>query len=209
MGETMSRRHGIALSRRGVLMALSGLTAVSAVGRSARAQLFARARDESPVFRTAKGQFTLLRPERELPPVSVTDLNGRPARLAPSPGKVLLIDFWATWCEACRVDLPLLERFHKVMAGRVEIAAVTIEAIERQQVKSFLTKLSIRDLPIYLDPNGRLASSSPESAAPLKLYGMPLTYLVTPSGRIAGYIAGGADWLAEDGQKLLAYYAAA
>jgi thiol-disulfide isomerase/thioredoxin len=124
------------------------------------------------------------------------------------PGNVLLINFWATWCEACRTDLPLLERFHEAVRGRVNVVAVSSDKANREKVRVYLEKLSIRRLPVYLDPDGRLASSSSDSLAPMRLYGMPITYLVTPYGRIAGYISGPVDWLSDDAQRLLAYYAA-
>jgi thiol-disulfide isomerase/thioredoxin len=145
----------------------------------------------------------------ELQPIVLTDLRGRAARLAAVPGKVLLINLWATWCDACRIDLPLLERFHIAMGDRVAVAAVSTDKIDREKVRTHLERLSIRRLPIFLDPDGRLASNSTERPTPLRLYGMPITYLIDASGRIGGYVLGSADWLSEDAQRLLAYYASA
>jgi len=193
------------LSRRSTLASLLGSAVLPFLSRPALAQ----SDDRPPVFETARHQFIIVRPSKILPPVSLTDINGKPATLAPTPGKILLVNIWATWCEACRVDLPLLERLQNVAGGRVNVAAVSIDKTDRQQVKRYLQKAAIRALPIYLDPEGRLANKSTDNPAPLPIYGMPLTYLVTPSGRIAGYMAGVADWLAKDGQELLAYYASA
>lgn len=194
-----------ALSRRAALASLLGSAALPLLTSSGLAQ----DDDRPPIFQTARHQFIIVRPSKILPPVSLTDVNGKPSTLGPKPGKILLVNIWATWCEACRVDLPLLERFHKVAGGRVDVAAVSTDKTDRQHVKSYLQKAAIHALPIYLDPKGQLASKSTDSAAPLPIYGMPLTYLITPSGRIAGYMAGVADWLAKDAQELLAYYASA
>jgi len=193
------------LSRRAALASLLASAALPMLADPGRAQ----SDDRPPVFQTARHQFIIVQPSKILPAVSLTDVSGRPAKLAPTPGKILLVNIWATWCEACRADLPLLERFHKVAGHQVDTVAVSIDKIDRQQVNNYLRKLSIRALPIYLDPEGRLASNSSDRPAPLPIYGMPLTYLITPSGRIAGYMAGVADWLAKDAQELLAYYAAA
>ena len=192
-------------SRRAALTSLAASAASSLLASSGRAQ----SDDRPPVFQTARHQFIIVRPSNLLPTISLTDVSGRPAQVAPVPGKVLLINIWATWCEACRADLPLLERFHKVAGHQADIVAVSIDKSDRQQVKNYLQKLSIRTLPVYLDPDGKLAGNAAASTAPLAIYGMPLTYLITPSGRIAGYMAGVADWLAKDAQDLLAYYAAA
>jgi thiol-disulfide isomerase/thioredoxin len=191
-------------SRRRVAASLAAWSTAPFLGGQPRCEPL----DRPPVFRTASHQFTIVVPPKVLPPVPLSDVKGQPARLAAVQGKVLLINVWATWCEACRTELPLLDRFYKASAGSVRVAAVSTDQTSRDSVKDYLAKLEIRSLPVYLDPEGRLASSSRESAAPLSLFGMPMTFLITPSGRIAGYIAGAADWLGDDARRLLAYYAA-
>jgi len=195
----------VRVSRRAALAAVLGTTALPLIGRRVRAQ----GDDRPPVFQSAKHQFVVVRPSKQLPALSLVDISGRPARVAAVPGKVLLINIWASWCDACRTDLPLLERFHKTASHQAAVVAVSIDTDDRRRVKSYLDKLSIRALPVYHDPEGKLAGNAAKGTAPLPIYGMPLTYLITPSGRIAGYMPGVADWLAADAQKLLAYYAAA
>ena len=168
----------------------------------------AQQRGGPPTFETARYQFTLLRPSVDLGTVQLTDLKGKAARLMPIQGKVLLINLWATWCDACRVDLPMLERFHTAMGNKVSVAAVPTDTSDRDKIRSYLDRISIRRLPVFLDPDRRLASPSGNATAPLAVYGMPITYLIDASGRIAGYILGSTDWLSEDAQRLLAYYAA-
>jgi thiol-disulfide isomerase/thioredoxin len=193
-----------AMSRRAALASLIGLSSLAFWEKASLAEVF----DKPPVFETVRHQFTIIEPAMQMPAVTLMDGAGRSTRLAAVPGKVLLVNFWATWCEACQRDLPLLERFHNVIGDRVRVAAVSIDAAEqRGRIKPYLSKLSIRSLPIYLDPDGRLASNSSNVTAPFSLLGgIPAAYLITPSGRVAGYILGVADWLAEDAQKLLAYY---
>lgn len=191
-------------TRRAALALLAGAATSPLFAASGRAQ----SDDRPPVFQTARHQFIVVRPSKPLPAVMLTDADGRPAQVAPVPGKVLLVNIWATWCDACRVDLPLLERFHKVGGHQADLIAVSVDTDDAPKVKSFLNRLSIRSLPVYLDPGGKLAGNAAKGTAPLLIYGMPLTYLITPSGHIAGYMAGVADWLARDAQELLAYYAA-
>jgi thiol-disulfide isomerase/thioredoxin len=198
-------RHERGPSRRTVCASLAALAALPFLSRQAHAGTY----DDPPLFQTERHQFTLVRPSVELPAVSLTDLRGRSARITAVPGNVLLINFWATWCAACRTDLPLLERFHEAVRGPVNVAAVSSDKADREKVRVYLEKLSIRHLPVYLDPEARLASDSSDSLAPLQLNGMPITYLVTPQGRIAGYISGPVDWLSDDAQRLLAHYTAA
>lgn len=190
------------LSRRGMLAALGGIGALPLLGRPGVAQF----QESPPIFRTARYQFTFLSPTADLRPVVLNDLRGKATSLASVPGKVMLINLWATWCEACRTDLPMLERFHAAMGDRVAVVAISMDTIGRAEVKSYLDKLPIRRLPVLLDPDGRLANNSAERPAQLSAYGMPITYLIGVSGRVEGYIEGTADWLADDAQQLLAYY---
>lgn len=159
-----------------------------------------------PVFRTGRRQFTQLQPAHTLPTVSLTDLKGRPAPLVPPHGRVLLINIWASWCEACRTDLPLLERFHQARPDIAVAAVSTDRVVARQSLDQYLAQLGVRSLPLYRDPAGTLVSET--GTAPLRVVGMPITYLITPTGIITGYIQGVADWLADDAQRLLDYYAA-
>jgi thiol-disulfide isomerase/thioredoxin len=191
------------VSRRAALFPLLGLAAMPILTR----QSWAQAYDHPPVFRTSRFQFTRIKPSAQFQAVTLTDLEGQPARLASVANMILLINLWATWCDACRIELPIMERFHQATAGQVQVAAVSAEKNDRNDIKIFLDRLAIHSLPIYLDPEGKLVSTSNESAAALSAYGMPVTYLITPSGRIAGYISGVADWLSVEAQQLLSYYA--
>jgi thiol-disulfide isomerase/thioredoxin len=207
MGEkaTMPAYLDQAISRRTVLTSLIGAGSLPLLANASLAEEF----DNPPVFATARYQFTMIEPAMQMPAVTLMDGAGRPTRLAAMPGKILLLNFWAIWCEACQWDLPLLERFHDTIGERVRVAAVSTDTAEqRGNIKPYLNRLSIRSLPIYLDPEGRLASSETNTSAPFSLSrGMPATYLITPSGRVAGYILGVADWLTDDAKKLLKYYA--
>ncbi len=193
------------LSRRAMLLAL-GLPALAPLcAATARAQAVA----SPPVFRTERRQFTMLEPAAVLPTVALTDLKGRPAPLAPPRGKIMLINIWASWCAACQTDLPLLERFHTARPDIAVAAVSTDRVVARQSLEHYLAKLDVRSLPVFRDQAGALVSDAGSGDAPLRVRGMPITYLITPAGTIAGYIQGVADWLSDDGQRLLDYYATA
>ncbi len=188
-------------SRRAVLAGLSLLPLGAATAPAQGAS--------PPVFRTGRRQFTLLEPASLLPTVMLADLKGRPVPLAPPPGKVMLINIWASWCAACQTDLPLLARFHAARPDVAVAAVSTDRVVARQSLEQYLAKLGVQSLPVYRDQAGTLVSDTGEAGAPLRVTGMPITYLITPAGKIAGYIQGVADWMAPDAQQLLDYYAAA
>jgi thiol-disulfide isomerase/thioredoxin len=193
-----ARKHG--MTRRAVLGGV-----VAAMAPSVRALALS---DGPPLFATARHQFTILRPARVVPPVTVTRTDGSAVNFALFRGKVVLVNFWATWCPACRTELPLLDRLQETLGHtNLEVVAVSVDRDGRATVAPFLRRLNIRHLNVGLDPDGRLARAGDDnSTAPFPLYGMPISYLVGPAGRIEGYITGEADWSSEQARNLLNYY---
>jgi thiol-disulfide isomerase/thioredoxin len=188
------------ITRRAVLGGVLAAVAVPAA---------AAERDHPPTFRTVRHQFTLVRPARLLPSLRLVGLNGRATDLT-LPGQVTLVNFWATWCAACRTELPILERLSGTMADRgVRVIAISVDQGGRDTVAPFLRSLNIRRLAIYLDPEGLIAHSDRENRrnAPFALYGMPISYVIDRAGRIVGYLPGEADWTSPEGHALLAHYA--
>ena len=197
MADRTRRPQPLGISRRAFVAGLATALLPPREGEAANA-------DRPPVFRGTRRQFTIVEPAVPFPSVTLANTTGQFVSLAHNPGRILLVNIWAMWCAVCRTELPMLERFHKMMGDRVEVAAIcTDRIVARKQIAAYLDELKIRSLPIYLDQQGALAG---DPKSPLPVIGMPLTYLITPSGRIAGYISGIADWIPEDGQALLAHY---
>ncbi|MBB5052371.1 thiol-disulfide isomerase/thioredoxin [Afipia massiliensis] len=198
-------RHAIA--RRAVLGGMLG-TVSSVMMPSGHAQ----ARTSGPPsFGTARSQFTLLAPAKIVPSLPLTRLNGATDNFAAFRGKTVLVNFWATWCAACRVELPILDRLQETMGQKnLKVVAISLDRNGRPAVMPFMQKLKLRHLEVYLDPEGRVGSvGNDNAAAPFPIYGMPISYVVGPSGRIEGYLTGEADWLSDDARNLLSYYASA
>ena len=199
-----------AVTRRTALGGMLG--AVSSVVVPSR---LAQARTNGPPpFGTARSQFTLLAPVKTVPSLPLTRLDGTIANFAAFRGKTVLVNFWATWCAACRVELPILDRLQETIGQKsmgqknLKVVAVSLDRNGRTAVVPFVQKLKLRHLEIYLDPDGRVGSvGNDNAAAPFPIYGMPISYLIGPTGRIEGYVTGEADWLSDDARNLLSYYA--
>jgi thiol-disulfide isomerase/thioredoxin len=193
----MSSRRDFVFS--GLLGAATSL-ATSAIG--------ATQEDAAPVFESGRYQFTILRPQLELPSIKLFRLEGGAVDLSSLRGKPVLVNFWASWCAACRTELPILERqYSRVWRRHLHVAAVSEDRGSRETVERFVRELEVRSLPIYLDPNGYVAFVDRENRrhAPFALYGMPITYLVASSGLVVGYMPGAADWTSVAASNLIEY----
>jgi hypothetical protein len=89
----------------------------------------------------------------------------------------------------------------------VHVVAVSEDRGPRETVARFVKSLDLKVLPIFLDPDGYVAHSDADNAkrAPFALYGMPITYVVSSSGAIVGYMPGDADWSSAAADHLIAY----
>jgi thiol-disulfide isomerase/thioredoxin len=161
-----------------------------------------------PTFESGRYQFTIIRPQRELPSIRLFRLEGGTIDLSSLRGKPIVLNFWASWCAACRTELPILERqYRSAWQNNLHVVAVSEDRSNRQAVERFVKALKLQTLPIYLDPSGYLAhSDSPNSRnTPFALYGMPITYLIASSGWVVGYMPGAADWSSPAANDLIEY----
>jgi thiol-disulfide isomerase/thioredoxin len=78
------------------------------------------------------------------PPLALRDLDGREHKLSDYRGKVVVLNFWATWCEPCRREMPSMQRLQDRLAGR-PFAVLAVDFGEGPpQVREFLRKLPVR-----------------------------------------------------------------
>lgn len=103
------------------------------------------------------------------------DLDGRAAPLA-RPGKVVLLDFWAAWCEPCKVALPLYRKLYGELRARgFEVVAVS-EDDGDEAVRAFLAREPL-PFPVLRDPGGALAES-------LSVVELPTSFVLGRDGRV-------------------------
>lgn len=199
----MADRRVRALSRRHLLGGLGAMLSVA--GPSWRA-----AAAGPPRFETARHQFTVLNPAKPFPSVRLTRLDGVVHDFAYFDGKVVLVNFWASSCPACKVELPMLDRLQAAVgAKKLQVVAIALDPGGRATVLPFLRELKIKNLDICLDPLGEIARGSDHETDKIDfpLYGMPISYVIGASGRLEGYIIGEADWSSASARNLLSYYA--
>jgi thiol-disulfide isomerase/thioredoxin len=117
------------------------------------------------------------------PAFALKDLQGRTARLNDYKGKVLLINFWATWCAPCLVEMPDLVKLQKEYKSHgLQIVGITCPPMTRKDVKDVARKLKI-NYPILFGTD----KVSDEYYATSVL---PTTIIVDRDGKIRGRILG-------------------
>ena len=123
----------------------------------------------------------------ETPPLARMTLEGdRLVDLKSLKGRVVLVNFWATWCDPCREEMPSFQRLRDKLRGR-PFEVLTVNYGEgATRIRYFLERNRI-NLPVLLDPDK-------ESAAAWHAGGLPMTFLVDATGRVRYSAFGECDW---------------
>ncbi len=122
----------------------------------------------------------------EAPDFTLKDLDGNPVRLRDLRGKVVFLNFWATWCPPCRLEMPAMEKLHKELGTQgLTILAINfgegseaIKAFYREQHLTFTT----------------LLDKKTEVFALYKAWSLPTTYLINKKGELVGKVIGFREW---------------
>jgi thiol-disulfide isomerase/thioredoxin len=122
------------------------------------------------------------------PVLALKDLDGQLHDLASLKGKVVLVNFWATWCPPCRREMPSMDRLARKLAG-TPFAVLAVDIGEdADTIHTFISQLDATpSFPILLDPHARIMQT-------WKISGLPTTYLIDPQGRIAYSAVGGREF---------------
>jgi peroxiredoxin/outer membrane lipoprotein-sorting protein len=127
----------------------------------------------SPILGTTAPDFTL------------TDTNGHPVNLHDLRGKVVIVDFWATWCPPCRAEMPLLQQLHSDLAGK-GLVVLGLDVGEDAETVTAFVKQQSYTFPLLL-------GAEPDVSATYFVEGYPTTFVVDRRGRIAFRDLGGAS----------------
>ena len=122
------------------------------------------------------------------PVIAFADSQGAPKTLADFSGRVLIVDFWATWCVPCRQEMPAFERLQQKLGARgLFVVPIAIDARGLPAVEAFYRDNGVANLPIYLD-------TSREAAKKIGFAGIPSALIVDRRGREAARIEGPINW---------------
>ena len=139
-----------------------------------------------------KDSLTHLEKRNAAPAFSLDSTNGGKVSLSDFDGKVLVVNFWATWCPPCRQEMPSLQRLWRTLQpDGVELVAIDF-GDPPAPVQEFAREANIQ-FPLLLDPLG-------ETVRAYGVVGLPTTFVVDRQGQVAIKATGERDW---DAQRIV------
>ena len=122
-----------------------------------------------------------------VPPLAVQDLDNQPTTLKPTPGKLLMINAWATWCPPCRQEMPSLQRLaNRLGSDRLELVGLSVD-MDEHVVREYLIENKIH-FPSFLDRN----FATVNGVFGIRVF--PSTFFVSPDGTLLKVVEGWRDW---------------
>lgn len=119
-------------------------------------------------------------------PFDLKTLDGRSVQLADLKGKVVLVNFWATWCGPCKEEMPAFERLRQRLdPERFALVTITTD-LQREGIKHFLMNLNVQ-LPVLFDEDQDVSRAYLVRA-------LPTTVLIDRQGTLVGRAVGPREW---------------
>ena len=123
------------------------------------------------------------------PDFTLEDLSGKRVSLKQFRGRVVFLNFWATWCVPCREEMPAMEKLHRELKDEgLEVVAVNFKE-NSQQVRKFFDELGLT-FTALLDKDGAVSEE-------YGVWSLPLSYFIDRRGEFVGKAIGSRDWHSE------------
>jgi len=132
------------------------------------------------------------------PRFTLRNLKGNFDSLENYRGQVVVLNFWATWCAPCRVEMPSFEKlYRRYRSEGVTVLAVTMDKSATLQIKSFIDEYGL-SFPILLDSKGEVERLYPSMT-------VPFTYVIDRNGRVVARVDGAKNWESKETFEAIEY----
>jgi thiol-disulfide isomerase/thioredoxin len=172
---------------------LSAFVAIALWGATAGAA-------EPPKFAGISGDFSPIDPPEQIAAPNFQDKMGQPVSLDSFKGKVVVLNFWATWCPPCVAEMPALDKLQADMGGKdFTVVAVSTDREGIKKSAPFYRRAGIKNLTLYNDTRGGMLDA-------FKAKALPVTIVLDREGRMIGRIEGAAQWDSPQAKALIEHY---
>lgn len=129
--------------------------------------------------------------------VAFTAENGEEMTLAAYGGQIVLVNFWATWCDPCRAEMPHLAALQDALGGDdFQVVTVATGRNPRPAMEAFFEDIGVDNLPLHADPRQALARN-------MGVLGLPASVILDRDGREIARLLGEADWSSDSARAIL------
>jgi thiol-disulfide isomerase/thioredoxin len=133
----------------------------------------------------------------QAPEIEFTDAKGDSHTLNSFRGKVVLLNFWATWCKPCLLEMPALSALQQSLEGtNVMVLPLSLDSKGAKMVEAFYKSQAIDNLPIYVDQKFVTNMA-------FNVRALPSSYIIGPQGRLVATITGVYEWDSPQVKKYL------
>jgi peroxiredoxin len=135
----------------------------------------------------SKIKISPIKGDKKTPDFSLEDLNGKKVGLKQFRGKIILLNFWATWCGPCKEEMPGLEILHQRFKEKnFVLLTISVDYEGIGPVREFINRHQYT-FPVLLDPKC-------ETLDLLEVKGIPTTFVIDKKGKMVGRAIGPRDW---------------
>lgn len=130
---------------------------------------------------------------KKAPDFTLKDINNRPFNLSSLRGKVVILNFWATWCPPCRAEMPSLNNLYREFRNRgLEVVAISTDR-SSSVIEDYISKNPI-DFTVLIDTDNRVSRQ-------FKVFSIPTTFLIDRNGTIIERYLGEENWTSPEIKK--------
>ena len=123
--------------------------------------------------------------------------DGNEGALADHKGRVVLLNFWATWCAPCRKEMPMLSELQTQLGGdNFEVVTLATGRNTLPAMKNFFKEIKVDNLPLHRDPKQKVARD-------MAVLGLPITVILDRDGAEIARLRGDADWASDNAKEIL------
>ena len=178
----------------------AGITASATVLLIALALQSSGKRTSQPPLTGWMEKFTPTAARAPPPALAFRNQAGAALNLEMFSGRIVLVNFWATWCAPCIREMPSLARLQRRLGSKsFTVIALSEDRMGYDVITPFIAKHNLRQLPVFHD-------SKSQSLLTLKILGLPTSVLFDRNGRELGRLTGVAEWDSDEAAALIKYY---